>query len=62
MKFDNPMENVTYNMTFALVSFAEDFEVYCCHPEDDDVRLWNADQIEDAEGHMFKIIKKEIEQ
>ena len=63
------MEHLTYNMTFALVAFAEDFEVYCCHPEDDDVRLWNEEQIvvvgeyidgeEDAEGHMFKVIKRE---
>tara|TARA_R100001509_G_scaffold89420_1_gene51297 strand:- start:534 stop:713 length:180 start_codon:yes stop_codon:yes gene_type:complete len=53
------MEHLTYNMTFALVAFAEDFEVYCCHPEDDDVRLWNEEQIVDAEGHMFKIIKRE---
>jgi len=51
------MEHLTYNMTFALAAFAEDFEVYCCHPEDDDVRLWNEEQIVDAEGHMFKIIR-----
>ena len=54
------MEHLTYNMTFALVaSGEEDFEVYCCHPDDDDVRLWNEEQIVDAEGHIFKIIKRE---
>ena len=53
------MEHLTYNMTFALVAFAEDFEVYCSHPEDDDVLLWNEEQIQDAEGHMFKVIKRE---
>lgn len=49
------MFHTTYNMTFALVSFAEGFEVYCCHPEDDDVRLWSEAEIEDAEGHLFLI-------
>ena len=47
--------HTTYNMTFALVAFAEGFEVYCCHPDDDDVRLWSTDEIEGAEGHLFLI-------
>lgn len=55
------MEHTTYNMTFALVSFAEGFEVYCAHPEDDEVRLWTETEIEDAEGHLF-VIKEGISQ
>ena len=58
------MEHLTYNMTFALAAFGEEdgdwgFEVYCCHPEGDDVRLWDVKEIADAEDHMFKIIKRE---
>jgi hypothetical protein len=49
------MEHTTYNMTFALVAFAEGFEVYIAHPEDDDVRMWSEDEIEDCEGHLFVI-------
>tara|TARA_R100001015_G_C4583034_1_gene139272 strand:+ start:746 stop:940 length:195 start_codon:yes stop_codon:yes gene_type:complete len=52
------MEHTTYNMVFALASFTEGFEVYCCHPDDDDVRLWSEDEIEDAEGHMFHVINR----
>jgi hypothetical protein len=48
-------EHTTYNMTFAIVSFAEGFEVYLCHPDDDNVRLWNEEEIEDCEGHLFLI-------
>ena len=51
----NVFEHYTYNMTFALVAFAEKFAVYCCHPDDDDVRLWSAEDIEDCEGHLFLI-------
>jgi len=49
------MEHTTYNMTFALVAFAEGLEVYVAHPEDDDVRMWSEDEIEDCEGHLFVI-------
>jgi len=52
------MEHTTYNMTFALVAFAEGFEVYVAHPEDDEVRMWSEDEIEEAEGHLF-VIKME---
>ena len=49
------MEHTTYNMTFALVAFAEGLEVYIAHPEDDDCRMWSEDEIEDCEGHMFVV-------
>jgi len=49
------MEYTTYNMTFALVAFAEKLEVYVAHPEDYDLRMWSEDMIEDCEGHMFVI-------
>lgn len=49
------MEHTTYNMTFALVAFAEKLEVYVAHPEDDDVRLWSEGEIQDCEGHMFVV-------
>ena len=49
------MEYTTYNMTFALVAFAEKLEVYVAHPEDYDLRMWSEDDIEDCEGHLFVI-------
>lgn len=49
------MEYTTYNMTLALAAFADDLEVYVAHPEDDDVRMWSEDEIEDCEGHMFLV-------
>ena len=61
-------EHTTYNMTFALVSFTEGFEVYVCHPpsfpdfdetDEDKVRLWNEEEIEDCEGHLFLIKKRD---
>lgn len=52
-------EHTTYNMTFALVAFAEGLEVYCAHPEDDDTRLFTEDEIEDCEGHMFVVVWRE---
>lgn len=56
-------EHVTYNMTFALVALEEGFEIYCCHPEDDDVRLFTADEIEDCEGHLFLAkMREELDQ
>jgi len=51
----NVFEHHTYNMTFALVSLAEGFAVYVCHPENDDCRLWSPEEIEDCEGHLFLI-------
>lgn len=54
-------EHQTYNMTFALVAFAEGFPVYVVHPENDDVRMWTEDEIEGAEGHLF-VIKMEAAQ
>ena len=48
-------DHITYNMTFALAAFAEGFEVYIAHPEDDDVRMWSEDEIEESEGHLFVI-------
>ena len=55
------MIHTTYNMTFALVSFAEGLEVYIAHPEDDDVRMWSEDEIEDCEGHLFVIKWREYQ-
>jgi hypothetical protein len=48
-------EHYSYNMTFALVAFAEGFAVYVCDPEDDDVRMWSPEEIEDCEGHLFLV-------
>ena len=55
MTTPNVFEHYTYNMTFALVAFEEKFAVYCCHPDDDNVRLWSPKDIEDCEGHLFLI-------
>ena len=45
----------TYSTNLALCALAEGLQVYCAHPEDDDVRLFEADEIEESEGHMFSI-------
>lgn len=55
------MEYTTYNMTFALVAFAEGLEIYVAHPGDDDVRMWSEDEIEYCEGHLF-VIKCRVRQ
>jgi hypothetical protein len=49
------MEHTTYNIAFALAAFREGFDVYVCHIEDDEVKMWTLEDIEDAEGHLFSI-------
>ncbi len=48
-------EHVTYNIDFALAAFKEGFDVCVCHIEDDDIKMWSLEDIEDAEGHLFSI-------
>jgi RecJ-like exonuclease len=52
------MEYTTEDMTFALSALGEGLEVYVCHPEDEDDRLFTVEQIQDCDGHLF-LIKKE---
>ena len=53
----NGFAHQTYNTTLALCALADGLHVYCAHPEDDDVRLFQSDEIEESEGHMFIIIR-----
>ena len=51
----------TYSMSKALRAYAEGYAVYIAHPldEDPDDRLFSADEIMIADGHLF-IIKEVV--
>jgi len=51
----------TYSMSKALRAYAEGYAVYIAHPldEDPDDRLFSADEIMRADGHLF-IIKEVV--
>lgn len=50
-------EHSTYNISFALVAFDEGFDVYVAHPDDETVLLKSTEEIEDADGHLFVVVK-----
>jgi hypothetical protein len=51
----------TYSVSKALRAYAEGYAVYIAHPldEDPDDRLFSADEIMRADGHLF-IIKEVV--
>ena len=51
----------TYTMSKALESYEEGYAVYIAHPldEDPDDRLFSAEEIMEADGHLF-IIKEVV--
>lgn len=58
--YDND-EMQTYTMSKALEAYEEGYAVYIAHPldEDPDDRLFSADEIMRADGHLF-IIKEVV--
>jgi hypothetical protein len=48
-------KHYTYNMAFAMIAFVENFAVYVCEPDGDDVRMWSLDEINDCQDHLFLI-------
>ena len=57
----NNDEMQTYTMSKALEAYEEGYAVYIAHPldEDPDDRLFSADEIMRADGHLF-IIKEVV--
>jgi len=61
MSNQNNDEIQTYDMSKALQAYKEGYAVYIAHPldEDPDDRLFNAEDITRANGHLF-IIKEVV--
>ena len=57
----NNNEMPTYTMSRALEAYEEGYAVYIAHPldEDPDDRLFSAEEIMEADGHLF-IIKEVV--